>query len=44
MSPSHYTITPNEIYHYAAGVLQPHLQWQDHGPKCTVATLLKILF
>ncbi len=44
MCPSHYTITPNEIYRYAAGVLQPHLQWQDHGPKCTVATLLKILF
>lgn len=44
MYPSHYTITPKEIYRYAASVLQPHLQWQDHGPKCTVATLLKVLF
>lgn len=44
MCPSHYTITPDEIYRYASGVLQPHLQWQDHGPKCTVTTLLKILF
>ena len=44
MCPSHYTITPNEIYRYASRVLQPHLPWQDHGPKCTVTTLLKILF
>lgn len=44
MCPSHFTITPNEIYRHAAGVLRPHLRWQDHGPKCTAATLLKILF
>jgi hypothetical protein len=44
MCPSHYTITPNEIYRYATRVLQPPLQWQDHGPKYTVTPLLKILF
>lgn len=44
MYPSHYTLTADEIYRYAASILQPHLQWQDHGPKCLVATLLKILF
>lgn len=44
MCPTHYTITPQEIYRYAANVLQPHLQWQDHGPKCTVTTLLQVLF
>ena len=44
MCPTHYTITPKDIYRYAAGVLQPHLQWQDHGPKCTVTTLLQVLF
>ena len=44
MCPSHYTITPKEIYRYAASVLQPHLQWPDHGPKCTVTTLLQVLF
>ena len=40
----HYTITPKDIYRYAAGVLQPHLQWHDHGPKYTVTTLLQVLF
>jgi len=44
MCPAHYTITPQEIYRYAASVLQAHLPWQDHGPKCTVTTLLKVLF
>jgi hypothetical protein len=44
MCPTHYTITPKEIYRYAASVLQPHLRWQDYGPKCTVTTLLRGLF
>jgi len=44
MRPSHHTLTANEVYRYAANLLQPHLQWQDHGPKCLVATLLKMLF
>ena len=44
MHPVHYSITPKEIYRYAATVLQPHLRWQDHGPKCTVTTLLQALF
>jgi hypothetical protein len=37
-------ITPKEIYGYASSALRPYLDWQDHGPKCTVATLLHILF
>jgi hypothetical protein len=42
--PAHYTLTPKDIYRYAAGVLQPHLQWHDRGPKCTVTTLLQVMF
>ena len=37
-------ITPKEIYCYASAALQPYLDWQDRGPKCTVTTLLHILF
>jgi len=44
MCPSHYIITPKEIYRYAASALEPHLRWHDHGPKCTVSTLLLVLF
>ena len=44
MRSTHYTITPKDIYRYAASVLQPHLQWLDHGPKCTVSTLLQVMF
>ena len=44
MRPDHYTITPQSIYRYGAAVLEPQLQWPDHGPKCTVATLLQVLF
>lgn len=44
MCPAQYTLTPKDIYRYAASVLQPHLQWPDHGPKCTVTTLLQIMF
>lgn len=44
MRSTHYTITPKDIYRYAASVLQPHLQWSDHGPKCTVTTLLQVMF
>jgi putative transposase len=44
MCPSHYTLTTNEVCRYAAGLLQPHLHWQDQGPKYLVATLLKILY
>lgn len=44
MRSTHYTITPKDIYRYAARVLQPHLQWADHGPKCTVSTLLQVMF
>lgn len=39
-----YMMKPSDIYRYAAMVLQPHLQWHDHGPKCTVSTLLQVLF
>jgi len=34
MCSTHYTITPKDIYRYAAGMLQPHLRWQDHGLCC----------
>jgi len=37
-------ITPKEIYGYASAALGPYLDWQDHGPKCSVATLLHLLF
>ena len=44
MCPAHDTITSKDIYGYAAGVLQPHLQWRDRGPKCTVTTRLQVMF
>jgi hypothetical protein len=44
MRPAHYTITRKDIYRHAANVLQPHLQWEAHGPKCTVNTVLLVLF
>ena len=44
MCPAHYTMTSKDIYRYAAGVLQPHLRWRDRGPKCTVTTLLQVMF
>jgi len=39
-----YTIGPQDIYRYAATVLQHQLQWRDYGPKCTVTTLFQVLF
>ena len=44
MCPAHDTITSKDIYGYAAGVLQPHFQWRDQGPKCTVTTRLQVMF
>ena len=44
MGPAHETITSKDSYRYAVGVLQPHLQWRDRGPKCTVTTLLQVMF
>ena len=44
MYPNQYSLTPSDIYRYAVAVLQPHLKWRDHGPKCTVTTVLQILF
>ena len=44
MCPANYTITSKDIDCYAAGVLQPHLQWHNRGPKCTVQTLLQVMF
>ena len=44
MCPAHDTITSKDIYRYAAGVLQPHLQWHKRGPKCTVTTLRQVMF
>jgi hypothetical protein len=44
MRPPYSTLTPTCIYDYAAALLEFHLQWQDHGPKCTVKVLLQVLF
>lgn len=44
MCPHPRMMTPNDIFRYAAVVLEPHLHWQDQGPKCTVNTLLQVLF
>ncbi len=37
-------MTANDIYRFAAAMLQPHLKWLDHGPKCTVTVMLQVLF
>src|SRR5919109_2418748 len=44
MRPPYSTLTPTRIYDYAAALLEFHLQWQDHSPKCTVKVLLQVLF
>lgn len=44
MRPPYSTLTPIHIYDYAASLLEPYLQWHDYGPKCTVKTLLQVLF
>ena len=38
------TLGPQDIYRYAATVLQQQLQWRDYGPKCTVTAVLQRLF
>lgn len=37
-------MTPKVIYSYAATLIQAHLTWTDHGPKCTASRLLQLLF
>jgi len=44
MRSTHYSMTANDIYRFAAAMLQPQLKWHDHGPKCTVTVLLQVLF
>jgi hypothetical protein len=44
MRPPYSTLTPTHIYDYAVTLLEPYLQWHDYGPKCTVKTLLQVLF
>ncbi len=44
MRSAHYSMTANDIYRFAAAMLQPQLKWHDHGPKCTAPVLLQILF
>ncbi|MCP4933307.1 MAG: transposase [bacterium] len=39
-----YMMTPKTIFRYAAALLQSQLHWHDHGPKCTVLTVLQLLF
>ena len=44
MHPQHYVMTPEMVYRHAANLLQAQLQWVDYGRKCTVKTLLLVLF
>ncbi len=44
MHPQHYVMTSEMVYRHAANLLQTQLQWVDYGRKCTVKTLLLILF
>lgn len=39
-----YSMTATDIYRFAAAMLEPHMKWHDHGPKCTVTVLLQVLF
>jgi hypothetical protein len=39
-----YTLTARDIQAHAAGLCQRFLRLRDHGPKCTAATLLTVLF
>ncbi len=44
MRSQQFNMTANDIYRFAAAMLQPQLNWHDHGPKCTVPVLLQVLF
>jgi hypothetical protein len=44
MCPVHCAMTSKDIYRHTARVLQPHLQWHNRGPKCTVTALLQVMF
>jgi hypothetical protein len=37
-------MTANDIYRFAAAMLEPNMKWHDYGPKCTVTVLLQVLF
>src|SRR5436305_11843089 len=39
-----YTIRSRAVHDHAAALCQKHLRLTDHGPKCTVTTILTILF
>ncbi len=38
------TVSASQVESLAAGILQQGLEWVDHGPKCTVASLFLVLF
>jgi Transposase DDE domain len=40
----HYTITARQVHDRAAACLQAALRLADHGPKCTAAVVLRVLF
>jgi putative transposase len=44
MRTGHYTITAAAVQREARLHLQHHLQLRDHGPKCTAAALLTLIF
>jgi putative transposase len=39
-----HTVSAAEVHDLAGGIVRQHLQLKDHGPKCTVANLLLVLF
>ena len=40
----HCSMTANDIYRFAATMLEPNMKWHDYGPKGTVSALLEVLF
>jgi DDE family transposase len=43
MRSPHFTITPRDVQLHATEVLQRHLRFADHGPKCTAPVLWAVL-
>src|SRR5262245_39348512 len=44
MRPGHYTLTAPAVHRLALDHVQRFLRLGDHGPKCTAAVLLGVLF
>jgi putative transposase len=37
-------MTANDIYRFAAAMVEANIKWHDQGPECTVTVLLQVLF